>query len=532
MNRSTGRPWSRKVQLVLVPFVLLVALGLWGWDGRTLADQPVPRSETVPPHYEVGLPLVARNVWVGTQPPGAFGAQLFEFQTHGQTAEVLDTEVRRLRQVGIWSLRTVLYWRDIEPSDTTPQNYNWQFYDDFISGLRAQGIEPLISVVAFPPFATRYFCGGGFVEGGQEAWREFVRALVSRYSAPPYNVRLWEIGNEPDGVTSVPPGGTQPTRAETGCWGNVPADYASFLRIGYQEIKAIQPDATVIFGSLAYDVFEAWFVKDFFPKVLEAGAGQYFDVLGYHWFPRATQWPTAEAKALELRQYMQARGIDKPLWLTETYLPSNPPERGSLREQAEFILHDFTAMRGEGIVEKIFWFGWWSVPVSATPVDRGLVWPQHEPKPGVRALELVIDLTDGSPSRHSTPQYTAYRFDRPWQGDHVWALWAPEGSTATVKLPASSNQPAEVIRLEIGDTYATTTAVTTTVAPASGMYQLTIQDSPMFVRIPFSMTTVTRPERMVSYEPAASPAVDALGSLCDDPHDSADSLRSVGRRKP
>ncbi|MCZ7569518.1 MAG: hypothetical protein M5U01_13190 [Ardenticatenaceae bacterium] len=484
MNRSAGRRWSRKMQPVLGFAVLLAAFVLWGWRGRSAAEQPVPRRETLPPHYELALPLVAQHFWIGERPSPTFGAQLFEFQTHGQTAEVLETEVPRLRQVGLWSLRTVLYWRDIEPNDTTPEHYNWQFYDKFIGDLRAEGIEPLISIVAFPPFATRYFCGGGFVEGGETAWREFAHALVARYSAPPYKVRLWEIGNEPDGVTSLPPGGTQPTRAETGCWGNVPADYASFLRIGYQEIKAIQPDATVIFGSLAYDVFEAWFVKDFFSKVLDAGGGQSFDVLGFHWFPRATQWATAEAKALELRQYMRERGLDKPLWLTETYLPSNPPERGSPGEQVDFILRDFAAMRGEGIVRKVWWYGWWSVPLSVTPVDRGLVWPQHQPKPGVRALELVVDLTDGFPSRHSTAQVTAYRFDRPWQSEQVWALWARGSSPASIELPASSNQPAEVIRLEVGDTYATTVPVTTTVLPTSSVYQLTVSGTPVFVRIP------------------------------------------------
>ena len=59
----------------------------------------------------------------------------------------------------------------------------------------------------------------------------------ARYSVPPYNVHMWEIGNEPD-VGSICGGDS-----EFGCWGN-PADayygggaYGEMLKRVYPGIK-------------------------------------------------------------------------------------------------------------------------------------------------------------------------------------------------------------------------------------------------------------------------------------------------------
>jgi hypothetical protein len=59
----------------------------------------------------------------------------------------------------------------------------------------------------------------------------------------------------------------------------------AFLRAAYEEIKAVDPTATVMTSGLAYAVFDKWFIRDFFDNFLAAGGGAYTDVAGFHWFP-------------------------------------------------------------------------------------------------------------------------------------------------------------------------------------------------------------------------------------------------------
>lgn len=71
----------------------------------------------------------------------------------------------------------------------------------------------------------------------------FLSALVNRYSKPPYNVHYWEIYNEPDN--------TDVNRAWLGgCWGGKGKEYGDMLKTAYPAIKAADPDAEVMLGSI------------------------------------------------------------------------------------------------------------------------------------------------------------------------------------------------------------------------------------------------------------------------------------------
>ncbi len=79
----------------------------------------------------------------------------------------------------------------------------------------------------------------------------FLSEVVKRYSQPPYNVRYWEIGNEPD--TPIGPD------SGFGCWG-VNGDpyfgggaYGNMLKAVYPAIKAANPQVQVLNGSLLLD---------------------------------------------------------------------------------------------------------------------------------------------------------------------------------------------------------------------------------------------------------------------------------------
>ena len=75
--------------------------------------------------------------------------------------------------------------------------------------------------------------------------------VVERYGSPPYNVKYWELGNEPDAAW-------QHIASDSvfGCWGDVNAPfyggqhYGEMLKEVYPQIKSTDPDAHVVVGGL------------------------------------------------------------------------------------------------------------------------------------------------------------------------------------------------------------------------------------------------------------------------------------------
>jgi len=456
----------------------------------TIASPPVTHT--------IHLPLVMRNFWSPLQPIPVWGVQFQPYQEENEAdfAQIVDHDLIQVQQAGFTSVRTFIYWRTVEPTNTTPANYTWTKYDTRLQAYVDHHLEPMISIVAYPLWATQYYCGGGLHPGVESEWREFVRALAERYSPPPYNVRIWEIGNEVDGETTVDPedakrapldGQNQPTWPFGGCWGDIVPAYVAFIQVAYEEIKTVNPQALVTHGGLAYTEFDRWFIRDFFTNFLLASGARYADLIGFHWFINFQPWPTTGDKAREIRSLMASRGVDKPLWLTETYMWS--AEQGGdkafidrTREQIAFITHELPRAVGTRAVDRVYWFGVWDVPDAITHVRRGLITLDHQPKPALRAFELMAQMTAGVPEAHSSAGYEAYRFARPWAREEDWALWTTNGLTQTVTLNVSGAL-AEALRLAVGDTYTTTHIVTETLSIQNGQMSLPAGPDTTFVRV-------------------------------------------------
>lgn len=125
-------------------------------------------------------------------------------------------------------------------------------------------------------------------------------------------------------------------------WHSVPNawEYTQMLRVAYIEIKAVAPQVTVVSAGLApapttgdgRAISDLEFARDMF----ENGAGDYFDVFGYH--PYGFNAPPEDAPAADklnfrrvelIRQLMVRYNLGhKPIWLTEFGWLRNPAEDG------------------------------------------------------------------------------------------------------------------------------------------------------------------------------------------------------------
>jgi hypothetical protein len=180
-------------------------------------------------------------------------------------------------------------------------------------------------------------------------WGNYVYETVSHFSD---RVTVWEIWNEPD-LGQV-------------FWSGSPAQYAQLLKVGYQAVKAADPDATVLFAGLAY-----WSNPDYYVAVLDAlqqmpGAAAdhyYFDAMSLHLYSNIYQ---IRPIAAEIQANMAARVGSRPIWLTETGVPlwdewedHIPVEqlrinRANAEEAAAYVIEAFAESRAIGIEKFLF----------------------------------------------------------------------------------------------------------------------------------------------------------------------------------
>ena len=109
----------------------------------------------------------------------------------------------RVRNAGARAVRMTLAWNTIAPKKRPPgfdptnpadPAYNWTYVDRLITGARAHGLEPLMTISSAPTWA-----GGTHASPGKLG--QFARAAARRYSGSFQGlprVRYWLVWNEPN----------------------------------------------------------------------------------------------------------------------------------------------------------------------------------------------------------------------------------------------------------------------------------------------------------------------------------------------
>lgn len=354
-------------------------------------------------------------------------------------------------------------------------------------------------------------------------WARFVFMTVNRYKpggtlAQTYGwpadlgVTHWEMWNEPD-LDSF--------------WNGTVPQYARLLKVGYIAAKHADPDATILFGGLAF--FEG---DNFYDTVLAiydtdslAAAHHYFhDVMVVHNYLYAWRsW----LHTYTLEQMLAARGMAKPIWLNESGVPAwndypgpvwDPGSalRATTVEQASFVIQSALYATFAG-ADVIFHFqlydGCGNQPAGTDfPPHTGelcdengrLIDDPDFPCAG-DANGLFSNPTDAACfSQHPNPEspranYNAFRtlttyfrdveplwrlrpggtdpyngpqewmaFYRPATGERVLGLWARTGTEQTAVVPATNDSALLVARNGLTQTLtATGGAYTVTLPPAT-----------------------------------------------------------------
>ncbi len=341
--------------------------------------------------------------------------------------EKVERAVRMIREAGFHWIRQEFPWEDIEihgKGDFTDRRHDpprsaWEKYDNIVALAEQYGLE-VIARLDNPPAWARV---DGDARGtlappdNLDDFGDFVEAVVRRYKG---RIRYYQVWNEPN---IYPEWGEQPVNPEA---------YVALLKVAYTRAKAADPDCVILSAGLAQTLEPGGRnMSDllFLQRMYDAGAGDYFDIMGVMAYGlwtgptdrRASPDRTNFARPQLIREIMVRNGdADKPIWATEVgwnAVPKDFPKppiygRVTLEQQARYAEEAYRRAQAEwpwmGVMN--YWFF-----KRATDREMGevfyyfrLVEPDFTPLPAYAAIQAL--------TREPPRVYEGYH-----QEDH-WAL--------------------------------------------------------------------------------------------------------------
>ena len=316
---------------------------------------------------------------------------------------------------------------------------------------RAQALTPMGSDPgACPPVGLYNPWTVGNFNGNR--WAEFAYTTVMHFKD---RVRVWEIWNEIEW---------------SWFWLGTPAEYAQLLKVGYQAVKAADPQATVLFAGLHY-----WADPTYYERVLDilnddpqaAANNYYFDVMSVHLYARvSTIYDIPRGIRTRMRQYVS----DHPIWLTETGVPVYDGPYPGVRseysaresEAAAYLIQSWANARAAGVAR----YHWFRVHDGDMGEHFGLTHDQNYLRPAYVAYQVAATYLI-SPTMATSMNYAGgVRRVTLWGTPHgkVSVLWNTVPTATVFAYPATL--PSAILVNRLG--------VTQTLTASGGVYSLAL----------------------------------------------------------
>lgn len=373
-----------------------------------------------------------------------------------------------LRMGAYWLRRSSVYWNEIEPEEGQRDWTKLSGLEEELKRAAEKQLQVILVVRGTPTWAqeTPGSLCGPVLPGKMAAFASFVGELTMRYSVAPYNVKYWELGNEPDVDAAL-----VPLDSVFGCWGKTGDPYygggyyAEMLKQAYPQIKAADPEAQVLVGGLLLDCDpeNPPDGKDCTPArylqgIFENGGGDYFDGVSFHaydhyagpyqysnpnWRSRwDTTGPVLIAKTHFLRAVLQMYGHpEKFLVNTEAgLLCGRSGEEVECQTQefqltkAYYVAQSNASAAAEGLRGNLWYslFGW-----RGTALLNG-----QEVLPAYEAFRFSSKMINGAAFVRVVDEFPGVRgYEFLLDERHVWILWSLDGAEHAIQLP---QMPGEV----------------------------------------------------------------------------------------
>ena len=397
-------------------------------------------------------------------------------------------------------------WRDIAWRDVEPQQGNYQWgglaqLETELKTARAAGVTPILNVQMTPGWAQGvppYACGP-IRRDKFEAFADFMVQLVQRYgSNTDYNVRYWQIANEPDVAVGI-----VPADSVFGCWGDLSDPYyggkyfGEMLQVVYPRIKAADPNAIVVMGGLLlecdpYTMTVPETCKNqerlqsgyFLEGVLIGKGAENIDMIDIHNYGRLDMnlaarmtdyynWVGPEGgtglteKVNFVRRLLQQYGRpDLPLMVSEVALKCEEPSDDCQEVGAAYIPRAYAEGYGLNLTTLIYY------AMITEFKYKGLLLEDFTPKKQFAAYKFMGSQLSGVEHIGSVTQFDGVDGQEFKQSfvRRLWILWSKEGQDHTISLPTDF--------VQAFDKYGN-------VLPTTGS-ELTIGWSPVYIQLRYT----------------------------------------------
>jgi hypothetical protein len=288
-----------------------------------------------------------------------------------------------MAQAGIKWIR---YDFTLDRIQATQGVYDYSVYDNITTKAQALGIETiaLLPQYGVPAWAIS---GPGSNVTTPAIYQDFCQQVAAHYGS---DIKLYEMGNEPNGVTF---------------WQPAPdtAAYTALMIAGYNGTKAGNPSAKVISGGLSAGGWGGGQNADAFLTTMYAnGAQGYFDYFGIHPYSWPNDPETGFTMVDKCRAIMAANGDGgKAQMITELGWPTHTRGTTTTYGNTEAVSAHFIGR----VFDKIMFEGYTDVPLACIydfyddGTDRtysehnfGMVRRDYSLKPGYYALQETARL--------------------------------------------------------------------------------------------------------------------------------------------
>jgi hypothetical protein len=234
--------------------------------------------------------------------------------------------------------------------------------DGWLRAMQAAGLEPIVMIGPWPGNRTRQFTQDFVIGDSWDSYLEFVTAVVERYDGDgvgdmeglTQGVHHWEIDNEPDLKNANGPRGQEPTDFAT------PEQFGELIVRTSEAIRAADSEAVVLNGGI-FKVTKRLGYQYALDLFAQEGVLDAVDIISVHAYHHG---PSVEGVELTINR-MQELAQGRPVWLTETGVPSVGDNRWISEEwQGEMVYRTAIVALGYGI-EHIFWHTLFDPPARA-----------------------------------------------------------------------------------------------------------------------------------------------------------------------
>lgn len=267
-------------QFTILGMMCLAVMGLSACDlVTTTPAEPTPSPyfwEQAPPQYPALDVTDLRPDAIDMTSSKVFPSLTYGIHTSFWiNPDYRNIGIEHLKMLQFTHIRQKFAWRDIEPNlfpEDDPIRYYWHLADPMMDDLTSKGINVVARLDAPPEWAILPEGTYGIDDPPFDMARlvDYCRAVATRYKG---RIVAYQIWNEPNLEREW--GGRSPN----------PVAYVRVLRECGGAIREADPDAIIIAAGLAPTgtrIADVMPHDEFLWRMYEAGARDYFDVLGVH----------------------------------------------------------------------------------------------------------------------------------------------------------------------------------------------------------------------------------------------------------